>query len=258
MKSIARVSIKLHFPEIDSSTTQMSSRILGPGYWEQGHGYGYDWPKVDGAAMPLLLQINWSEVASSVTQAQREATLLPLPESGITQIYLHPADRMAGCDLKNPCIQRGWRIVHWDAPDLEKCIKHPQDPGVIHPLFPATHSTAIKFSAVNCNGNITDAIEGLNVDDFEESVFEEMLCNMQDVSFSQIAGFPFFFQEDPRKKRIENIERASGGEEHRLLIQLGSDSPFNWSEEGQAHWFIRPSDLQNKDFSKTSYTCESA
>jgi uncharacterized protein YwqG len=248
LKSIARGAIRLHFSDVDPWLTPLSSRILGPGYWEQGQ----DWPNADGAPMPLLLQINWSEVAACVTQADREATLLTLPESGITQIYLHPSDRMAGCDFQNPCAQRRWRIVHWDAPHPDKFIKHPQAPGVIHPLFPVTESAAITFSAIKRNGNMTDAIEGLNEGDFQEGVFEEMLSNMQDVSFSQIAGFPFFFQEDPRKSKI------SGGQDHRLFLQLGSDSPFNWNEEGQAHWFIRPSELQTLDYSKASYTCESA
>jgi uncharacterized protein YwqG len=200
LKSIGRTAIGLKFSEVTSTLTPLSSRVLGPGYWESGR----PWPHAGDRAMNLLIQINWSEVTAAVGSENLASTGLNLPTQGITQIYLAPRHDFAGSDPQRPLDQTNWRLVHWDRVDASRCIKHPDAPGMIHPLFAATDSAGVSFHPEKQAANLTDGVEGLIEEDFAEGVHDEMMSSMTEVSRSQIAGFPFFFQADPRKHRIDN------------------------------------------------------
>lgn len=61
----------------------------------------------------------------------------------------------------------------------------------------------------------------------------------------KLGGYPNFTQSDPRRNPQEWV----------LLFQLDSDPALNlmWGDVGTANFFIRPEDLQKRDFSKVAY-----
>ncbi|MEE1943747.1 DUF1963 domain-containing protein [Pedobacter sp. KR3-3] len=52
----------------------------------------------------------------------------------------------------------------------------------------------------------------------------------------------------------DNIQEKKGPESNYLLLfQLDSDEHIMWGDTGVANFFIDPTDLANKDFSKVPY-----
>ena len=72
---------------------------------------------------------------------------------------------------------------------------------------------------------------------------------MSNTGGSQLLGYPDFSQDDPRSNHDYLKDFV-------LLFQLATDydNGIMWGDMGQAHFFIDPQDLANKDFNRLAYS----
>ena len=77
--------------------------------------------------------------------------------------------------------------------------------------------------------------------EIEDAVFRNFspICH-------KLGGYAYFTQWDPRETEGEIRD-------YMLLFQMDSDDHIIWGDVGVGNFFINPSDLKKKDFSKVFY-----
>jgi uncharacterized protein YwqG len=94
---------------------------------------------------------------------------------------------------------------------------------------------------------------GFNVNDWIDQYPKDIKNKLEELSYDlfttnghKIGGYAYFTQTDPReyKKDAQNTV---------LLFQMDSDDEIMWGDVGVANFFISPTDLINKDFTKVMY-----
>lgn len=203
----------------------------------------------NGRELFFLAQINFEEVPA----------FEQFPESGILQFYVAD-DTKFGKNTKLPELQEKFRVLYFAEPDRN--INH----------LTTDFKFLPKYKTTPVKPNISYPIE------FE--IYEEMMP-ISDHQFAQTFGNQFFKQFGDRQYELqleyaEEISSAGhkmggyadfAGEDPRpcdadepmlLLFQLDSDAEIgcHWGDFGVANFFIRPSDLEKRDFSKVLYHWE--
>ncbi|MBC2331104.1 YwqG family protein [Listeria swaminathanii] len=234
----------------------LQSKAGGRGYLPKEQGYPVT---EEGKPLSLLAQINFSEMPQMENY----------PEFGLLAFYVDFQDDLYGLDFENPTSQEGFRVFFFDDLGQESYTKEEQE------IFFDEVEKGDYYSLVNgefeITGQISDQILLNDSCDFKnefgdyfyelaDQIFDEdadksfALANLASkLEASQIGGYPFFIQDDPRVY-IENAQQDT------LLFQL--NSKYNqesgkvdimWGDCGVGNFFINKQDLINRDFSNILY-----
>ncbi|MCD2248755.1 YwqG family protein [Listeria swaminathanii] len=234
----------------------LQSKAGGRGYLPKEQGYPVT---EEGKPLSLLAQINFSEMPQMENY----------PEFGLLAFYVDFQDDFYGLDYENPTSQEGFRVFFFDDLGQESYTKEEQE------IFFDEVEKGDYYSLVNgefeITGQISDQILLNDSCDFKnefgdyfyelaDQIFDEdadksfALANLASkLEASQIGGYPFFIQDDPRVY-IENAQQDT------LLFQL--NSKYNqesgkvdimWGDCGVGNFFINKQDLINRDFSNILY-----
>ena len=193
----------------------------------------------------LLAQINFLDVPP----------LAGFPQQGILQFYLADDD-LYGTDFKNLTEQTGFRVLYFEQPELnpKKLIQdfdflsQPED-------LPLMQCHSLKFSQqyepitphdYRCPLVLGESLDTLISDYIDEQWEEE--DDLFNSCGHKLGGYPCFAQGDPR----EGMDMEQ--EPYELLLQIDSEDEIMWGDAGVGNFFIKPSDLKQKNFSDIMYT----
>lgn len=221
--------------------------------WQSRFGGVPYWPKAaplptapDGNPLFLLAQINFSE-----------APHIPgYPAEGILQVFIADNDlyglEFRGEERTQEQINKhphGHKVIYHLNPvqDASKLLTEAPSPD----SFPVTGSYSLTFKQVQDPVGVRDC----RFDELigrREELPEEMLDKLGEDfsgSGSKIAGYAFFTQYDPRAE-----VDAPGWI---LLLQIDTEYAegisIKWGDSGVGNLFIKPEDLEKKDFSNVWY-----
>ncbi|MEM9543933.1 MAG: YwqG family protein [Cyanobacteria bacterium P01_E01_bin.42] len=232
-------------PEITSETSWTQSKFGGLPYLPKNIEY----PKArDGHYLFLLAQINFAEVPH----------LEPFPQKGILQFYIADDD-LYGADFDNPINQDGFRILYFPDPSdrvndlttdfsflskpdfspLGDCISRLEFTAKVAPVSFVDYRSTELFQA-ECD-RLSDRDYWNLVGEYERF--------FMDTKHSQIGGYPYFVQDDPRDANAEKEQLDC------LLLQIPSSSSpdIMWGDGGIGNFFIKTSDLKKLDFTNVLY-----
>ncbi|HAC65756.1 MAG TPA: DUF1963 domain-containing protein [Cyanothece sp. UBA12306] len=204
----------------------------------------------EGQPLYLLAQINFAEVPP----------LENFPSQGILQFYLDGQHDSYGFEFDDMMTQSHFRVLYFEEieTDQDKLITDFSFlPDVIEEeiLLPFLGDFSLTF---------TKKYEPMSGYDYQiESLFQNNidndqldLCNLLDDYTElyegeehKLGGYPFFTQDDPRFTLAEGIEPYC------LLLQMVSDDDADiwWGDAGVGNFFIQPSALAKRDFSRVIY-----
>lgn len=198
-----------------------------------------------GKPMRLLVQINFAEVPY----------LPPYPDAGLLQIYISEKEGgMYGLDLYNqPTLQDNWRVLWFENTDFEprknlgnlftkKWNYSPFMKALLRLNF-SLKKDIPSYPSMEYSEFIEPLFEG----EFEDDLSDEFLDQELNEGH-KIGGFPYFTQSEIRDWKPEF-------KDYKLLLQIDSDrkNKINWGDGGVANFFIKPEDLEKRDFSKVLY-----
>ncbi|MGX7197766.1 YwqG family protein [Enterococcus olivae] len=227
-----------------------ASKAGGIGYLPKAEAYPTN---AEGQPLTLLAQINFAEMPS----------LTPYPETGILAFYVDGFDDLIGLDFDQPTNTSGFRVLYF-----EEITAEAYSQAEIVALF-APYDDEEQFTVVDTELKMTGTIEkrylsrdsydfknvyGVDYYEYFEEQFGDAADDVMDALFeldhhsgSQMGGYPFFTQEDPRKYADEVTHTE-------LLFQLDTDqSGIMWGDSGVGNFFISKPDLELRDFSNVMY-----
>jgi uncharacterized protein YwqG len=225
--------------------------------------------------MTLLAQINW----------QQTPALPDFPTKGITQFFIAQSeDFLYGIDFKKPTLQKNWRIVHY--PEIEEDIENlitdfsflPND----RDLYERTPFQFQNSIAKNARGMAIQIEFELKYSpvlsrDYEfawhinagkEFFWSKLFDNNSEKGYQilkeydrlyppfghKIGGYAGFTQDDWRTyTKNADLAKIPKKNPWLLLLQIQSDSLFQWGDCGIANFFIRKQDLLALNFAKVRY-----
>lgn len=232
----------------------LQSKAGGRGYLPKEQGYPTN---EEGDPLSLLAQINFAEMPQMENY----------PEFGLLAFYVDVQDDLYGLNFENPTRQEGFRVFYFD--DLGNVSLTAEEQDMFFVDIDKTNIYPIVDGEYKITGQVSDQILLHDSIEFEQefgySFFDlsehilggdeekaEKLYNLMSEE-SQLGGYPFFTQEDPRTY-TENPHHDT------LLFQL--DSEYNeedgginilWGDSGVGNFFINKQDLINRDFSNILY-----
>ncbi len=226
-------AVKLVFSE-KKKAGPLDSKLGGLPYWD---GEKAPYPTDSkGKAMPLLLQINFSQLNIKT----------PLPKKGMLQFFISNGKE---CECK---------VVYHEKvnPDFKLCEKIKTMP--CGGFSPVLKECAVSFEELedyvcvndkDFDGVLKDAVKKVTGADIKGGIYDNCsdgecrkLCKTFTGGKSKLFGHPCIIQSDNRKK----------GEE--LLLQLDSDGKrIMWGDYGVGAFIIKTEALKKKDFSKVKY-----
>jgi uncharacterized protein YwqG len=234
------------------------SKFLGIPYWPQKEE---EYPKdFTGQPMRMLAQINFDEVYKNITKNDY------LPGIGILQFFIpQHASRNQHWGLCFDDMSNNFHnisVIYHEKTDLPHYLSDQLIE--INNLentsdFPIFKHCNLKFesdtqfcplvddySSKHFYGDIIQNFSEKEQEDFQEAVeLNSTGC--------KIDGYAYFTQADPRTQDYDIDDPLI------LLLQIDSvydengDLVSMWGDSGVANWFIKKSDLINKDFSKVIY-----
>lgn len=218
-----------------------NSKLGGQPYWPKGEPFPVN---PDGVQLFFLAQINFAEAPP----------LAGFPDSGILQFYITD-DGLYGMGEEDREAQHNFRVLYFPAPlsdpdALTTDFSFLRDYDDV-PLDPA-RSFALHFEPGRGPMPESDyRFDALFGEDFfgrfgaEEWNVAEAYNDIADAAGHRIGGYAEFTQEDPRE----------ADDPMELLFQLDTDNKIGcrWGDMGVANFFIRPEDLQRRDFSRVLY-----
>ena len=241
-------------------TTPMNSKLGGVPYMPLEAEYPYD--RTEGReAVPLrfLAQINFGEMPE----------MEGFPREGILQFFVGD-DSSYGMNYEDMTEQKGFRVLYHekvsDAPPLQDSL--PDRPETEEePSFPFSEELRLYFEKeemamgggdfrfdtllLAAYNEMHPDLPMKTLERVPEKVMDELYDRL-DCSGHHLGGYPAFTQLDPREYS-ENLRAYS-----MLLLQLDSeendDYAICWGDSGICHFFIRPEDLKNRDFSNVAYS----
>ncbi|XP_055339803.1 uncharacterized protein YwqG-like [Paramacrobiotus metropolitanus] len=248
------VNIKLH-PAKNLQPWQ--SKVGGTPYLPKSAEY----PRSSaGSALLLLAQINFAETPR----------LSGYPDKGILQFFIDPTDDMMGLNLNSNAStteQDLFRVQYFpdvteDASQLQTELPFRIEGENIVDVASGKESQmywplernvelAMEFQPfqqyMTPNDYRREEIFGGETYDTRPEAYEAFDEHLRS-NGHQIGGYPVFTQEDPRTG-------SSDLRGYELLFQLDSDGTngIMWGDMGVGNFFIRPEDLEKRDFSKVAY-----
>lgn len=202
--------------------------------------------------LAFLGQINFSQMPP----------LKGYPRYGILQFYIG-TDVSYGLDLAEPTRQSGFRIVFHANVDCNEKMLNNQIPNIhFEGISPIARELKMGFSpAISVISWSDFRYESYLLDAYKQEfplvqsideIPEELRNKLEELcegSGSRIGGYPMFTQEDPRHDGAESASYTD------LLFQLDSQSSefIHLGDEGVLHFFIKPKNLQELNFSDVWY-----
>ena len=229
-------------------TDKFSSKVGGFGYLPKD----IDYPKnKEGKPLLFLAQINFDEMPD----------LDPFPKQGILSFYIDIFDDLYGLNLEKPNDTSDYRVFYFSdlgqpsyseaeqesffspypMDDVYKVVQKEQKMvGSISEMLPIVDSVEFKKEI---GKEFYEFMEGKISDEQTDQILESQPIE------SEIGGYPFFTQSDPREDDQELANQYDT-----LLFQLLSDDDnVMWGDCGVANFFINRQKLQNLDFSDVMY-----
>lgn len=225
-------TITLSFNEKEN-TDPLNSKLGGIPYWKEGADYPID---SSGNAMPLLIQVNLSEIPYETV----------LPDKGMLQIFI-ANNGSAEC-----------RAVFYNVlEDITEIETKTMPCGDFSPVLKECEIEFSKSKDYMCvndnefNNVLKKAVKSVSGKDMQGDMYDyfseeecEMLCREFTAKGSKLFGNPCFTQCDIR----------DAGSDEVLLLQLDSDGEsIMWGDFGVGSFFIKKDDLQNFDFENVLY-----
>ncbi|MBA3927362.1 YwqG family protein [Listeria rustica] len=218
-----------------------------------GRGYvpkSMEYPRnKDGGPLSLLAQINFSEMPH----------LGDFPKTGLLAFYIDYFDDLTGLDFDDQTSPNGFRVLYFEKVDEASYSAEEQDKwfeSVNEDFYPVVdgqfrlRGEVVKQVALKesydfeqaYDGEFYDVLDAWTGEDEEkmDALFE------LDNSSSQLGGYPFFTQQDPRLGDEKSHHDT-------LLFQLDSEEGIMWGDMGVGNFFINREDLKRKDFSNVLY-----
>lgn len=202
-----------------------------------GRGYlpkKMEYPKnEDGTPLTLLAQINFSEMPN----------LECFPKTGLLAFYHDYLDDLTGLDFDDQTKQNGFRVLYFETVDEPSYSVEEQDA-----LFESVDEAGVPVvdGEFCLRGVLAEQVILKDSYDFEKAYggsFYELLDDWTgederkidslyelDSSSSQLGGYPFFTQEDPRLGEEKAYHDT-------LLFQLDSDDNIMWGDMGVGNFF---------------------
>lgn len=225
-------------PEPAEALQPWNSKIGGTPYLPKGIPFPVN---QEGIQLFFLAQINFAEAPP----------LEGFPGKGILGFYIFD-DGLYGLNEADPEAQHNFRVLYFPEPD--------EDEAALTTGFEDLRSYGdLPLSAGQCftmrfersSGPMPESdyrFDDIFGEDFfsrfgaEEWNIAEAYNHISDAAGHRIGGYAEFTQEDPR----------STDDPMELLFQLDTDSKIGcrWGDMGVANFFIRPEDLQRRDFSR--------
>ncbi len=225
----------------DPSLQPWQSKIGGVPYLPKGIPFPVN---QEGEQLFFLGQVNFAEVPS----------LPGFPAQGILQFYIFD-DGLYGMNPDDPEAQHNFRVLFYPEPQ--------RDPGALLADFsflrkygdlPLDSSLSLGMGFEAASGLMPEAdfrFDDLFGEDFfgrfgaEEWSVAEAYNHISDAAGHRIGGYAEFTQEDPR----------SPEDPMELLFQIDTDSKngIRWGDMGVANFFIRPQDLEQRNFARVLY-----
>ncbi|MGY3779007.1 YwqG family protein [Isobaculum melis] len=259
IKLTKKPRISLTF-EATETLTLTQSKIGGRGYLSKKMPYPVDQNQ---KPLSLLAQINFAEMP----------VLADFPTKGLLSFYVNYHDDLLGLNFDDPIKQQGFRVIYTESFSDESYTEAEQnaffeqtiDENDYYPVVPKEASIIGKETAQLLvadsvdfeqayGGNSYELLENIvtdesKMDDFYDLSYDAM--NEAGYFSSQLGGYPFFTQEDPRYTKERQYYDT-------LLFQLASDqideqSEIMWGDCGVGNFFIHHQDLINQDFTKVMY-----
>jgi len=228
-----------------ASLKPWQSKVGGEPYLPLGEEYPCN---SEGKPLMLLAQINFEEMPH----------LAGFPEKGLLQFYVdgRNEDYLCGIDFDNLTSQKGSRVLYFDRVEEDES-KLRQDTAQYQdrkesmgfPLNGAS-SYSIKFHREK---------QYISAGDYRFQImsFEDKAVGKYDKAFPasghRVAGYPNFTQEDPREKEELKDHKT-------LLLQIDSEYKESegvdimWGDSGVGAFFIRPEDLEKRDFTNVLFS----
>ena len=240
LEASARKFVKIHAGQ-EASLKPWQSKVGGQPYLEKGNTLP---SSEEGKPLFFLAQINFSEVPPFES----------FPEKGIVQFFIGDDD-LYGMDFDDGENQDKFRVIFHENPVEDEsrleAVKPTQDDEDLLPHHPE-QSFPLRFSieteyAPTCDYNFWQLYGQDFFEQFGENDWEVSNAYNQALKPAghKLGGYAYFTQDDPRRPEDPML----------LLFQLDSDEGMDlmWGDMGVGHFFIRESDLLNKDFSRVLY-----
>ncbi len=246
--------IKLHL-KYEENLSLFTSKIGGLPYIPKNKEAILD---SEGDPMYLLAQINCEELPKNNIY----------PPKGILQFFIQ-ADDMYGLD-EDANLGLGHKVIYYETYDKTLTLEDVKNKynltkekydGLYDDLphdrnRPRKITFSLEKQSINCadykfenyflkkyNQKFNTQIESIFdlSDEYSDYIYEKF-CDYG----SQIAGYPFFTQQDIREYDYKDYEI--------LLLQIDEFEDYiHWGSAGIANFFITKKDLENKDFSRVLY-----
>lgn len=231
----------------EDTLTLWKSKFGGFPYFPKSNPYPRD---AKNQPMMLLAQINFNETPN----------LINFPQQGILQFYIPCNDDLYGIDINNQTLQQNFRVLYF--PEVfqnEANLITSFDFLPEIELTPLVSQYQLEFSLVSKPIPTSDYL-------FDETILGEnsssqleekyKIHKKYDQMFSsyghKIGGYPYFTQNDPRKKDKYKSEN------YILLFQMDSDGDIMWGDVGIGNFFIKEQDLKKYNFSNILYNWDCA
>lgn len=248
---------------VEEEMTLTGTKLGGVPYWDLKQDYPTN---KKGEKLVLLAQINFDE----------EKTKAPLPEKGILQFFIEDDTDgyMFGENLLKGDIQNGFRVVYH--PEVDKTVTEEAVKALgiktckegealpvlrecaFHLVWKTTYLTREYWDLIGdeiqdiLKEVYDEEVEDFDVDEyFTEEEHSYMDEELGDDTTSNMLGYPFFTQSDPRD---------SDSPYDTVLLQLDSvdeedgNGIIMWGDVGVGNFFINLEDLKRCDFSKVLYS----
>ncbi len=239
---------RLPFLELEAAKYEdikpWQSKCFGAPYLPKEREYPLD---KHGRPLALLVQINFAEAPA----------LSGYPDSGLLQLFFH--DELKGLPskkyyknnkFKELTKQKNFRVVFYNAV-TENMDELTMDFSFLPEFRQDDEECRLSFSlmehAVSTYDYLFERI--LGVDPYEKDGRWQTYKEKTYLGGDKIGGYACFPHEDPRAS-------TPAGENWLLLFQAGGPIGDVLSGVGYGHFFIRDTDLQNRDFSHVAFSWE--
>ncbi|MBI3929071.1 MAG: DUF1963 domain-containing protein [Armatimonadetes bacterium] len=221
-------------PVPGSEPNLWSSRFGGWPYLTAVDAYPF---RADGAPLYLLAQLNFEELPA----------LDRWPRQGLLQLFVSDDD-LHGLDLDEPLEQTGFQVRYY--PEIRSSALVEEFGFVPDPdMLPISEGCALAFHRREGPVTLTDfRAEALLPEILESDELYELYEGTFPSGGHRLGGYPFFTQQDLRSygQHLRDYE---------LLLQMDTDDEVGmmWGDCGVGNFFIRPADLERRDFSRVIY-----
>lgn len=210
---------------------------------------GFPYPTdEDGGYLYPLAQINCAQLPPA----------MGYPETGYLQFYIG-TDDLLGVNFENHRNQTNFRVLYFEEQEvaahrkdfdfIKETMENDRVP--MHKTFELKFTKEIEYIGINDYRYLENPSPDLQkIVDSHKAFANELEDYIADTFMSsghKMGGYACFTQYDIREgnKDLQGYE---------LLLQIDSDDDIMWGDVGVANFFIHPTDLAKKDFTKVAYS----